>query len=249
MTVDQPGPFDDVAGVGRADDARSRGRDVWTDARMSLGTGAPSLLVGTSGRALDRSTVRLSSAATTPPTVERPSRWVSWAPRRIRVNTGDTTVLDVAVIFLAFAALVSVCFGIGSGRAGVIAIGAVLLVGGPAVLVGVRYLLALRGRSYDVWEHGVGRVVEISDPPQAGLFGSAEMQLTIESPNVDGVTVRVREPAAPVDKWPERGAVLPLMVAVPSLRSHVEWSSVMTHHQAETYEVSRPLEEDQPAPG
>jgi resuscitation-promoting factor RpfA len=81
---------------------------------------------------------------------------------------------------------------------------------------------------------GTARVVDAPPPPESGLVGRCELELMVFAAGIDGVTVRVRDPAVPVSKWPEVGATLPVEVrAMSPRRTRVLWDQVLTHAMAE----------------
>src|SRR5688572_22977895 len=120
------------------------------------------------------------------------------------------------------------CFGVGLGNAGVLALGLALGVLGPAVLL----LTAVRGTTRQ-YIFGTAHVYSASPPPSAGMVGRAELHLAVFADGIDGVAVRVLDPAVPVSKWPDDGATLPIEVVANNPRKvRVLWDQVVTHAQA-----------------
>jgi hypothetical protein len=136
----------------------------------------------------------------------------------------------------ALAALIVVgvfllCCGTGMSSVAVGSIGVVLAIGGPILI----FATTLRGnvRSY---VFGTARVVEISPPPTVGPSGRGELGLVIHARGIDGVAVRVRDPAIPLNKWPQVGATLPVRSVSGSPRKTIVlWADVRTHEEA-TYD-------------
>jgi hypothetical protein len=110
----------------------------------------------------------------------------------------------------------------------------VCAVGGAVGLLAVALRVLPRwfdGRPGDVY--GTAHILEASPPPESGLVGRCELQLMVYAPGVEGVAVRVRDPAVPVSKWPEVDATLPVQVrAMNPRRTRVRWDRVLTHEMA-----------------
>src|SRR5690348_11310736 len=118
--------------------------------------------------------------------------------------------------------------GVGMSSIAVGSIGVILAVGGPILI----FATTLRGnvRSY---VFGTARVVEISPPPQVGPSGRGELGLVIHARGLDGVAVRIRDPAIPLNKWPQIGATLPVRSVSGSPRKTIVlWADVRTHDEA-----------------
>ncbi len=127
----------------------------------------------------------------------------------------------------------SSCLTCGAGMSSIAvgSIGVILAIGGPILI----FATTLRGnvRSY---VFGTARVVEISPPPTIGPTGRGELGLVIHARGIDGVAVRVRDPAIPLNKWPQAGATLPVRSVSGSPRKTIVlWADVRTHEEA-TYD-------------
>jgi hypothetical protein len=98
-------------------------------------------------------------------------------------------------IGLAALGLFVVSYGIGLGNAGLIAVGVAIGLLGPALLV----FTAVRatGRQYI---YGTAHVYSASPPPSSGMVGRCELHLSVFAAGIDGVAVRVLDPAVPVSK-------------------------------------------------
>ncbi|WP_238008356.1 hypothetical protein KZZ52_23485 [Dactylosporangium sp. AC04546] len=65
------------------------------------------------------------------------------------------------------------------------------------------------------------------------MFARCRLQLVVNAPGVAAVAVRVLDPRVPVDKWPEAGAQLPVLVRQGDPRRVlVLWDRVQTHDAA-----------------
>jgi catechol 2,3-dioxygenase-like lactoylglutathione lyase family enzyme len=146
-------------------------------------------------------------------------------------------------IALAALGLFVVSYGIGLGNPGLIAVGVAVGVLGPALLV----FTAVRatGRQYI---YGTAHVYSASPPPSAGMVGRCELHLSVFAAGIDGVAVRVLDPAVPVSKWPDDGATLPVEVVANNPRKvRVLWDKVVTHAQAAGEDLYPQYVEDLPS--
>src|SRR5439155_662012 len=85
--------------------------------------------------------------------------------------------------------------------------------------------------------------VSVSGPPPGASKGRCEMQLVVHVPGQGDVAVKIRD-VAPVAKWPDAGATLPILVAVGDPRRvRVLWDRIRTHG-----EVAEEREEAQEYP-
>ena len=107
------------------------------------------------------------------------------------------------------AAVYLIVLGVGTGNWLVIWAGIALVVLAAATVVVPLYL-----RRRPRWIAGTGRVLSASLPPESGTVGAAELELIIATPGAPLVTVKVRDPRVPVEKWPELGGTLPVRVAL-----------------------------------
>lgn len=133
-----------------------------------------------------------------------------------------------AAVALAVFGLFVICFGAGLGNAGVFAVGVAIGVLGPVLLL----VTAARANTRE-YTYGTAHVHSASPPPSAGMVGRCELHLSVYAHGIDGVAVRVLDPAVPVSKWPDDGATLPVEVASHNARKvRVLWDKVLTHGQA-----------------
>ncbi|GIJ57657.1 VOC family protein [Virgisporangium aurantiacum] len=146
-------------------------------------------------------------------------------------------------IALGALGLFVVSYGIGFGNPGIMAVGVAVGVLGPALLI----LTAVRsaGRQYIF---GTAHVYSASPPPSSGMVGRCELHLSVFAAGIDGVAVRVLDPAVPVSKWPDDGATLPVEVVANNPRKvRVLWDKVVTHAQAAGEDLYPQYVEDLPA--
>jgi catechol 2,3-dioxygenase-like lactoylglutathione lyase family enzyme len=104
-------------------------------------------------------------------------------------------------------------FGLGLSSWPIVALGAALL----ALSIALGMVNVVR-RGARAWVAGTGQVKTISDPPMAGAYGRAELQLTVVAPGLPINDVLVRESRVPVGKWPRLGDTLPISVDVDDMR-------------------------------
>jgi hypothetical protein len=70
-------------------------------------------------------------------------------------------------------------------------------------------------------------VISASAPPIGHLVGRCELQLLVEVPGTGSIVVKHRDPAVPVQRWPQPGMVLPVDVHPHNPRDlSVRWASV-----------------------
>jgi hypothetical protein len=207
--------------------------DAWRAGRASLGRGAPVLLLGTSTRALDRAADRLERV--TGDTLEPRHPWLArrlaMARDIVAAGLGESLFVRIAGVFgLGMVAMFLVAFGIGLRSVLLVLAGVVIGLVAPVVAVFVWAVRLRRNRGYF---YGTAHVHSVSPPPEVGTVGRAELHLSVFAHGMDGVAVRIRDPAVPVSKWPDVGATLPVEVAVHNLRNvRVLWDRVMTHAEA-----------------
>ncbi len=140
--------------------------------------------------------------------------------RRWSVSDGRTLISVLLLIVAVF--LISASVG---GRYWITAaIGVALLAAAIAFYV----VSALNSREY-AYIPGTAHVVSCSAPPAGAAQGRCEMQLVVHAPGQGDVAVKVRD-VAPVAKWPDAGATLPILVAVGDPRRvRVLWDRIRTH--------------------
>jgi catechol 2,3-dioxygenase-like lactoylglutathione lyase family enzyme len=117
------------------------------------------------------------------------------------------------------------CCGAGMTNFAVLGLGVALLALGPGFI----FMSGVRDNTRE-YVYGNAHVHSASPPPAAGTTGRCELHLLINAKGIDGVAVRVRDPAVPVSKWPDQGATLPILVAAGDPRRvKVLWDEVRTH--------------------
>ena len=116
-----------------------------------------------------------------------------------RLPVSDMRKLAVAGLIIVGVFLL--CCGTGMSSVAVGSIGVILAIGGPILI----FATTLRGnvRSY---VFGTARVVEVSPQPTIGPTGRGELGLVVNARGIDGVAIRIRDPAFPINKWPLIGA-------------------------------------------
>jgi catechol 2,3-dioxygenase-like lactoylglutathione lyase family enzyme len=133
----------------------------------------------------------------------------------------------IALAALIVVGVFLVCCGTGMSSVAVGSIGVVLAIGGPILI----FATTLRGnvRSY---VFGTARVVEMSPAPTVGPTGRGELGLVIHARGIDGIAVRIRDPAIPLNKWPQVNATLPVRSVSGSPRKTIVlWADVRTHEE------------------
>src|SRR5690349_5887710 len=134
----------------------------------------------------------------------------------------------IAMVGLIVVGVFLFCCGTGMSSVAVGSIGVILAVGGPILIVAT----TMRGnvRSY---VFGTARVVEAPAAPTIGPTGRGELGLVVHARGIDGVAVRIRDPAIPLNKWPQVGATLPVRTVAGSPRKTIIlWADVRTHEEA-----------------
>ncbi|MBN1174153.1 MAG: hypothetical protein JXA67_18420, partial [Micromonosporaceae bacterium] len=100
---------------------------------------------------------------------------------------------------------------------------------GPTLII----MTNIRGGSRD-FVFGTAFVREASPLPPVGVAGRCDFELFVNAHGVDGASVRLRDPAVPVNKWPEVGASLPVMVDARDPRHlRILWDEVRTRREIE----------------
>ncbi|MET7393971.1 caspase family protein [Dactylosporangium sp. NPDC005572] len=163
--------------------------------------------------------------------------------RRTAVTPGETAALvaDVtlasirngfAAALLAAVGLLVFSFGIGSASGTAVLTGLGLLAG--AVLMTVVVNAVKRARARRRFVAGTAFVMDVTPQPTVdAVFARCQLQLVVNAPGVAAVAVRVRDPRVPVDRWPEVGAQLPVLVRQGDPRRVlVMWDRVQTHDEA-----------------
>ncbi|QSB16067.1 VOC family protein [Natronosporangium hydrolyticum] len=118
-----------------------------------------------------------------------------------------------------FVGLFVACFGVGNGRQS-------LLVTGIAIMVlaaTTRVVIGFRGTPRE-WLQGVGRVLEVNEPPADARIGRCSLQLVVVVPGMPEETVVVHDSRVPVAQWPQPGQRVPIQVAADDIRDvRVQW--------------------------
>jgi resuscitation-promoting factor RpfA len=140
-----------------------------------------------------------------------------------RVPVSD--IRKFAVAGLVVAGVFLLCCGAGMSNVAVGGAGVLMAVAAPVLI-----MVTSARRNY---VYGTARVIEVPLAPIGGTTNRAEMQLVVNAQGIDGVSVRVRDPAIPVNRWPQVGALLPVEVVAGNPRKlRVLWDDVRTHQQA-----------------
>jgi resuscitation-promoting factor RpfA len=110
--------------------------------------------------------------------------------------------------------------------------------GGAVGLLALALLaLSLRDTTRE-YVYGTIHVYSASPPPSSGMIGRCELHVAVFASGIDGVAVRMFDPAVPVSKWPDDGATLPVEVRASNPRkARILWDQVVTHAQAAAYEL------------
>lgn len=157
-----------------------------------------------------------------------------------RKRPGYVAVRRIVAGMCIFVGLFVACFGLGNGRQSVLVAGVAIMV----LAASTRVATSFR-RTPREWLRGVGRVVEVSDPPTEAQLGRCSLQLAVEVPGMPEETVLVHDSRVPVSQWPSPGQELPIQVAADDVRNvRVLWRDFVP--------VEMPLEaawgDDQPGP-
>ncbi|WP_033340099.1 VOC family protein [Catenuloplanes japonicus] len=138
-------------------------------------------------------------------------------------------IRKVSAAVLGTIAVFIMLFGAGMQSWPIAALGIALLVLAISLLV-----TNVMRRGPRALVQGTARVDSISErPPSTLTYGRAEMRVWIDAPGLPAADVRIRDPRVPVDKWPDPGAVLPVLVAMDDMRyARIQWDEVLTHAEA-----------------
>jgi catechol 2,3-dioxygenase-like lactoylglutathione lyase family enzyme len=143
-----------------------------------------------------------------------------------RMPVSDLKKFAVAALIVVGVFLL--CCGTGMSNVVVGGAGVLLAVGGPLLIL----FTSARGNA-KLYVFGTAHVVEVSPLPAAGTTGRCELELVINARGIDGVPVRIRDAAVPVNKWPDVGATLPVRVVPGNARKvTILWDEVRTHREA-----------------
>ncbi|HEX5739928.1 MAG TPA: glyoxalase/bleomycin resistance/dioxygenase family protein, partial [Pilimelia sp.] len=134
-------------------------------------------------------------------------------------NRTGGTVRRLAAGALGAAGLFVAAIGLGMTRWAVVAVGVALI----AVAVGLAASATLRGRQR-AWQTASAHVISASARPVGQQYGRAELELVLTGPGLPATAMTVRDPRAPVDRWPVSGTALPVLVAVDDRRRvRIQW--------------------------
>ncbi|MEV6930333.1 VOC family protein [Dactylosporangium sp. NPDC051485] len=123
--------------------------------------------------------------------------------------------------FLAFC-------GLGMTNNLVIALGVIVAAAGPVMIMVLNSRNKVR-----LYVQGTAQVEDVTPRPTSeGRTARARLKLTIKATGIRGVTVTGTDPAIPLEKWPEPGAVLPVRVLKGAPRKFtVLWDRVQTYQE------------------
>ncbi|GAA3299796.1 VOC family protein [Dactylosporangium vinaceum] len=139
-------------------------------------------------------------------------------------NDGRKLVIASLMLFGGFLAM---C-GLGQSKSLVVALGVLVIAAGPVALMVINNRNRVR-----LFVQGTAVVEDITTPSTQGARSArAKLRLTITATGIRGVSVTGVDPAVPLDRWPERGAVLPVQVLKGNPRKFtVLWDRVQTHQE------------------
>jgi catechol 2,3-dioxygenase-like lactoylglutathione lyase family enzyme len=141
---------------------------------------------------------------------------------RWHLNDVQRFLVALAVVTAMFLAAMS--WGMENPAVLLVSLSLLVAAGLGVFVLGLRYngRVALQGSAY---------VVAASAAPVGRIVGKCDMRLAIELPNASAKTVKLRDPAAPVPKWPRVGMILPVEVDPRNTRQlRVRWELVEPHH-------------------
>ncbi|UWP81664.1 VOC family protein [Dactylosporangium fulvum] len=120
----------------------------------------------------------------------------------------------------------------------VVALGIVLAAVGPVLIAVLNSRNKVRQYVY-----GQATVDDISPrPTMEGRTARGRVRLTIRATGINGVAVSIHDPAIPLNKWPEPGAMLPVRVIKGNPRKvTIQWDRVQTHREAMESELDEPV--------
>ncbi|MFG2040707.1 VOC family protein [Dactylosporangium sp. NPDC048998] len=147
-------------------------------------------------------------------------------PSSNRTSSSGGRNLVIALLIL-FGGFLAFC-GLGQEESLMVALGVVVAAAGPVMI------LVLNSRN-KIRLYVQGTAVVDGVTPRPTVNGSAargRLKLTITATGIRGYTVAGTDPAIPLDKWPEPGAVLPVRVLKGNPRKFaVLWDRVQTHQE------------------
>src|SRR5215475_323785 len=133
----------------------------------------------------------------------------------------------IASVVLVAVGVFLVCGGVGMQKWLVGGIGGALIAVGALLFI----LSAINSRAMSEVQ-GIAHVIDRTSPPAGVSRGRCRMHLVVSARGIDDVSVRIRDGAVPVAKWPDRGATLPVMISIDNPQKvYVLWDRVRTHSQ------------------
>ncbi|WP_433080168.1 VOC family protein [Dactylosporangium sp. CA-052675] len=159
-------------------------------------------------------------------------------PSSNRASSNDSRNL-VILLMVVIGGFLAFC-GLGMSSPLVIALGVIVALAGPVMIAVVNNRNKVR-----LYVQGTAIVEEITArPTQEGRSARGRLKLTITATGIRGVTVTGTDPAIPIEKWPERGATLPVQVLKGTPRKFtVLWERVQTHQEVVLAEQRRPADD------
>jgi len=132
-----------------------------------------------------------------------------------------TDLQKIAILILVVVACFLTAMSLGMREIIVFLIAVLLLVTAGLTV----FLLGLRHNTAPV--RGTAQVIEASPVPANQIVGKCELTLLVQLPDRPAVTMKIREPTAPVIKWPVPGMRLPVEVPPESPRKvRILWDRV-----------------------
>lgn len=131
-----------------------------------------------------------------------------------RKRPGVVAVRRIVAGMCIFVGLFVACFGLGNGRQSIMLAGLAIMVLAAATRVATSFR-----RTPREWWKGVGRVQEVSEPPEGARFGRCSLQLLVQVPGLPEEIVVVHDSRVPAAQWPRPGQELPLQVASDDVRN------------------------------
>ncbi|MEV8516783.1 VOC family protein [Dactylosporangium sp. NPDC051484] len=151
---------------------------------------------------------------------------------RASSSSGRNLVIALLILIGAFLAF----WGLGESEPLMIGLGVVIAAAGPIMI------MVLNSRSKVRMYLQATAVVEgiTPRPSGGGTTGRGRLKLTVTTTGIRGTSVTGTDPAIPLDKWPEPGAVLPVRILKGTPRKFtVLWDRVQTHQEVVLAEHQR----------
>ncbi|MER7008287.1 VOC family protein [Dactylosporangium sp. NPDC000555] len=147
-------------------------------------------------------------------------------PSSNRASSSGSRSLVIALLIL-IGGFLAFC-GLGMTEPLMVALGVVVAAAGPIIII------VLNSRSkVRLYVQGTAVVEGITPRPGGGgTTGRGRLKLTITAVGIRSASVAGTDPAIPLDKWPEPGAVLPVRLLKGTPRKFtVLWDRVQTHQE------------------